>query len=156
MATKQCIPCNDVSHKPRRVAGWTKHCSDLGLTSRFWHSIWVANGRPHDGAVAQIMRRTRSVYHAEVRRVMREEDQMRVNKMAQALFNNESSDLWKEVKRSRGTRKLPTTVQTATSPQEIVSLFKDHFASLYTSVDGSALSIADFARDVSAQYTRDD
>ena len=87
---------------------------------------------------------------------MREEDQTRVNKMAQALFDNESSDLWKEVKRSRGTRKLQTTVQTAISPQEIVSLFKDHFASLYTSVDGSASGIADFARDGSAQCTRDD
>ena len=75
LATKHCIPCNDVSHKLRQVAGWIKHCSDLGLTNRFWHSIWVVNGRPHDGVVAQIIRWTRSVYHAEVRRVMREEEE---------------------------------------------------------------------------------
>ena len=88
------------------------------------YSVGVANGRPCDGTVAQIMRKTRISYHAKVRRIMREE-QTKIENLIQCFLSNESEDLWQEIKRLRGTNKLPSIVQSETTSYDIALLFQD-------------------------------
>ena len=157
VATQQCIPSTNAAHMRRRVAGWTGICSELGKTSRLWHRLWIANGRPHDGYVAQIMRKSRSSYHAEVRKVMREQEQVKMDNLAQSLLSHESRDPWREVKRLRGNNgKLPTIVQAAKTPQDIAALFRTQYASLYTSVQGSVTGLDEFCRSIDAQCSDDE
>ena len=54
-------------------------------------------GRPHNGEVADIMRRTRSRYHTAVRYVIKEETRIKSNRMAEAISEGNDRNLWKEV-----------------------------------------------------------
>ena len=40
------------------IPGWNERVQAQHDTSLFWHDIWVQCGRPHNGEVADIMRRT--------------------------------------------------------------------------------------------------
>ena len=51
----------------KRVPGWVDTVDPVRQTSIFWHNMWVNCGRPRDGVVAGIMRRTRAAYHYAVR-----------------------------------------------------------------------------------------
>ena len=46
---------------------------------------------PLDGVVAEIMRHTRAQYHYAIRKLKR-------NAMAESIINNNSRDLWSEIK----------------------------------------------------------
>jgi hypothetical protein len=58
---------SNVGHNSEVLPGWNKHVAPLRDKSILWHDIWVGCGRPHDGLVASIMRRTRASYHYAVR-----------------------------------------------------------------------------------------
>ena len=46
---------------------WSEMIQPHKDCSLFWHSIWVENGKPRNGIIAQIMRQTRAKYHYFVR-----------------------------------------------------------------------------------------
>ena len=48
----------------------------------------MANGRLHDGLVAQIIRKRRASYHVDVRRVMREQEQTKMESLTQSVQNS--------------------------------------------------------------------
>ena len=79
------------------MPGWNEHVQAQHDTSLFWHDIWVQCGRPHNGEVADIMRRTRSRYHYAVRYVIKEETRLKSNRMAEAISEGNDRNLWKEV-----------------------------------------------------------
>ena len=54
-------------------------------------------GRPHNGEVADITRRTRSRYHYAVRYVIKEETRIKSNRMVEAISECNDRNLWKEV-----------------------------------------------------------
>jgi hypothetical protein len=65
-AASHATPRNSRSNGDRCSAflpGWNEHVAPLRDKSVLWHDIWVSCGRPHDGLVASIMRRTRASYH---------------------------------------------------------------------------------------------
>jgi len=39
------------------IPGWTEFTAPLRTNSLFWHNIWIDCGRPHNGTVADIMRK---------------------------------------------------------------------------------------------------
>ena len=46
---------------------WNDEIDDVREVALFWHWLWIENGRPRLGHVADIMRRTRAKYHYTVR-----------------------------------------------------------------------------------------
>jgi len=58
-------------------------------------------GMPHDGVIADIMRRARERYHAALRQVHRDNTEIINNRIAAALSDNRHRDLWSEIKRIR-------------------------------------------------------
>ena len=71
----------------------------------FWHNIWVENGRPRNGIVADLRRKRRAQYHRACRMVFRKEAEIRGDKMADTILNKSGSDMWKQ---ARGFRKKQT------------------------------------------------
>ena len=53
----------------KNVPGWNEFISPLKEKALFWRSIWINNGSPRHGHVADIMRRTRAKYHYAIRRI---------------------------------------------------------------------------------------
>ncbi|ELT96286.1 hypothetical protein CAPTEDRAFT_185528 [Capitella teleta] len=65
----------------------------------FWNRIWVENGRPTTGVLSNIRRSTRAQYRRASRWVVRSQDKLSADRMAQALASNNFRDLWGEVKK---------------------------------------------------------
>ena len=61
------------------IPGWSEVVAPLRDQSLFWHNLWSDCGRPHQGLVADIMRKIRARYHREVRYVKKNKDDI-VNK----------------------------------------------------------------------------
>ena len=98
VASDMCLPKTGAKKGSSKVIpGWNEHVQAQHDTSLFWHDIWVQCGRPHNGEVADIMRRTRSGYHYAVRYVIKEETRIKSNRMAEAISEGNDRNLWKEV-----------------------------------------------------------
>ena len=81
-----CLPKTGVTKGSSKVIpGWNQHVQTQQDTSLFWHDIWVQCGRPHNGEVADIMRRIGARHHYAVRYVIKEETRIKSNRMAEAL-----------------------------------------------------------------------
>ena len=63
--------------------------------------MWVDCGRPHNGLVADVMRKTRARYHAAIRKARNDEANIVNERFASAVLENRNRDFWKEVKRVR-------------------------------------------------------
>ena len=67
--------------------------------SLFWHSIWVENGKPRNGIIAQIMRQTQAKYYYFVRWVTSNQAKLRRSRMAEDVTSGNMRNFWTECKR---------------------------------------------------------
>ena len=86
------------------MPGWNEYVAPLRDKSVLWHNIWVDCGRPHDGIVASIMRRTRAAYHYAVRYVKNNKLDIIKERFARAILENRCRDFWSEAKRVCGSK----------------------------------------------------
>ena len=139
---KYCISADGVLpktnpnfEKNNTRAGWNEYVSDNRKNALFWHQYWLDQGRPSQGQIALIRRRTRAKYHYAVRYVNREKNMIRSNRMAEAIANNKDRDLWQEVKQLKQTNKsVPNIMDNVSGCNNIISLFTEKFKDLYNSV----------------------
>ena len=88
----------------------------------FWHWLWIDNGRPRQGPVANVMRMTRARYHYAVHSITRRECDIRKGKMAESIANNRHRDIWTETKKLSSVRKsVANVVDGACCPEDIGS-----------------------------------
>ena len=69
-------------------------------TATFWHSVWVSCNKPHNTQLHQIMKRTRSIYHYQIRKIKAAKNKIKANKLVEASLNG-GTDLFKEIKKLR-------------------------------------------------------
>ena len=77
-------------------------------TFLFWHFFFKESGSPRSGTVADIMRRTRAIYHYAIRFVKKQELQLRNSAMARAVTENCNRDFLKEVYKRRNRTNVST------------------------------------------------
>jgi len=131
-AAQQCIPAR---RHIKQVAGWVEHVRQFQTDSIFWHSIWVSCGKPRQGWVADIRRRTRAQYKRASQWVLRNQEKLSAERMADALSENRQRDMWTEVKKVK-CRGMPVVgrVDDAEGSEEACALFKNKYEELYSSV----------------------
>ena len=119
----------------RRVAGWTQYVKPYKDRSILWFRMWLENGRPNSGAVYECMRKTKRDYKRVARWVLRNQEKLSVQKMADALLARRERDFWTEIKKkSKGAQASACYVDDACGDEEIGQLFSDRFNQLYNSV----------------------
>ena len=92
-------------------------------------------GKPHHGDITEMRRITRARYHRIVRHIMVEGDIMCTTKMAEAISENRTRDLWSEVCCIKGRNKfMSSSVDGVVGDDEIAQLFSDKYNHLYNSV----------------------
>lgn len=117
------------------IPGWTEHVAPFREKSIFWHQVWIDCGRPHNGLVADIMRKTRLQYHAAIRAVRRAETNMVNDRFAEAVSGNKNRNFWQEVKRLRKPcNRVSNVVDGLSSNADIAEVFADKYSALYTDV----------------------
>ena len=117
------------------MPGWNDMVKPYRDKSILWHTIWKENGCPKTGLIANIHRQARAQYHLAVKKLKKEGEHMRAQKMADALLHNNSRDFWTEVKKVRksGTA-APSQIDDKCDLDEITSHFASKYSQVYNSV----------------------
>ena len=134
-ASKTSLPMTGNKQKPKTVPGWNEYVKPKLETSLFWHNIWKDCGRPRQGHVAEIMRRTRAQYHHSIKYAQKEHNNIRNTKMAEAISCNRNRDLWKEVKSmTHAKQELPSVIDGQVGNENIANIFYEKSKNLYNTV----------------------
>jgi len=130
-ASDKCIPRT----RKKGLAGWNDVAQPLRDEAMFWHNMWVSCGRPNDGVVVDIRRRTRAKYKQMVKQLKRDQINISRNKMASSLQEPNKRDFWNEIKRQNGKRNsFVNTVDGENGEGNISQLFASNYKELYNSV----------------------
>ena len=125
------VGCN----KNKSIPGWTEFIKPLKAKSLFWHNVWVDCHRPMTDAVADVMKRTRALYHYAITRFRRSERNIINERFADAMLVDNNRDFWSEVKRLRSNKTFSSNmIDDFTSPCDIANFFVSKYQDLYTSV----------------------
>ena len=132
-ASDQHIPHNSPGHRGK--PGWLEHVEPARQTALFWHQMWKDNGKPHNGWVAEIRRKTRANYHLAVRNLKRKEDEMRANVMATSILGDKSRSFWTEVRKIRKNGStVCSQIDGLTNADDIANKFASKYQEVYNSV----------------------
>jgi hypothetical protein len=140
-----CIKASDTLpkvKKKKRLPHWNTQIRPFKDDAIFWRKIWIECGKPTSGTLYDIMKRTKVQYHYAVRRLKRNSETLRKEKMAESLLNNKCRDFWTEVKKLKGNSVHYTnTLENKDDPYEIASHFADKYNKLYNSVPSDKCKI---------------
>ena len=134
-ASKACLPHTTGNHGSKIVPGWNEYVKEHAENAKVWHDVWVQSGKPRQGDIANMKRKTRLKYHYAIRYVTKENIRIRNNKMGEAVSNNNDRVLWDEVKKMSNTsNNLPNIIDDKTEVEEISNIFAEKYDLLYNSV----------------------
>ena len=134
-AGKETLPQCKSNATDFGIPFWNDEIDDVREGALFWHWLWIENGRPRLGHVADIMRRTRATYHYTIHYTKRCENDRRKRKMAESVSTNNQRDLWLETKKLTSIKRPSThVVDGACSPEDISEVFASKYETLFQSI----------------------
>ena len=143
-------------HSTNCVPGWSEHVKPFHDKSMFWHNLWVESGRPRNGTVADVMRRTRASYHYAIRQARRNENEITRERFAQSLLRGRTRDFWNEVKRIKASKvSCNYAIDGYSNAADIARVFGDKYRELYSSVSYSVTEMSAIRNDIDQQLKAD-
>ena len=127
------VPKHPNQSKKKPKPGWTEHVRPYRENSLFWHSIWKSAGRPMNTVLHQIMKKTRNLYHYQLKKVKKNEDIIKKNKLLDACVNG-NGDIFSEIKKIRSHKNVVASSMDGQN-DDIAGHFKGLYSDLYNSVD---------------------
>ena len=89
---------------------------------------WRSVGKPQPADITEMRRITKARCHRAVKHIMRESDTICTTKLAEAIRENRTRDLWSEVRRIKCRPKfLPSSVDGVMGDDEIAKRFSDKY-----------------------------
>ena len=151
-ASTKCFPHTSLNDSKKVVPGWNEHVREHAENAKMWHDVWVQSGKPRQGDIANMKRKSRLKYHYAIRHVTKENIRIRNFKMAEAISNNNDRVLWDEVRKmSKTSNNLPNAMDGVTGTDEICSIFADKYDLLYNSVGYSMDEMNRVASDIESR-----
>ena len=131
----ETLPINKPSvNKPKKnVPGWNASVKPHRDKAWFWFSVWKSAGRPINTELHRIMRKTKNIYHYNVKKCKKNEEMIKRNKLLDACING-SSDIFEEIKKMRRSKPVVATSMDG-KKDDIPGHFKTIYSQLYNSVD---------------------
>ena len=134
-ASGETLPHTSQSKDAKIIPGWKEYVKEHSDRAHMWHNIWLHDGRPTQGYLADIRRKTRLKYHYTLRRVVKDNERMRNERMAEAISENNDRVLWDEVKKMTKTNsKLPNMMDDQSDQADITNIFSNKYKTLYNTV----------------------
>ncbi len=91
---RESIPTPNHTNNIKSVPGWKDYVQNYFNAFLFWHNMWVDNGWPPVGVVADLRCKTRAKYH----HVCKMDAEIMCDMMAEAILTNDNQDFWKQSK----------------------------------------------------------
>ena len=82
------------------VPGWSDLVKPFKEQALFWHSVWILAGKPLNNHLHNIMKRTRNIYHYQIRKCRRSVETVKKNKLLNACVNG-NGEIFDELKKLR-------------------------------------------------------
>ena len=118
-----------------KTPGWNEQVRPFRENARFWFSVWLSAGKPLNCELHRIMRRTKNIFHYQVKKCKKAEDQIRKQKLLSAVLDPDSDvDLFKEIKSMRKA-KATSANKIDDQTEDIEEHFAGIYKELYNSVD---------------------
>jgi hypothetical protein len=115
------------------VPGWTEEVKPFKEKAYFWNQIWKSCGRPLNCEVHNIMKRSRNIYHLQLKKARRAEERIKKNKLLNACLGGEGN-LFEEIKSMRKAKKmLSNSIDGET--ENIANHFSNIYNELYNSTN---------------------
>lgn len=126
------LPCSrPMNKKHSRIANWDNEVKPFKENAMFWHSVWLSADRPINTELHRIMKRTRNIYHFQIRKNRKMTEILKRNALLDACINN-NGDIFKAIKKQRHTHStVPTKIDNITTNIE------NHFANIYSQLYNS-------------------
>ena len=141
-AAAECIPSSS-SRFRKAVPGWNDYVEKYFRSALLWHLLWKENGQPVDGLLAEIRRKTRSQYHQAYKMVLRNEGELKLDKIESAFNHGADMNAWLSVRNfSSRNLKHPPAMDNVTGAKNIANLFADRFKDLFNVVGYDEAEIA--------------
>ena len=117
------------------VPGFHEHLKELHCDARAQYLIWKNYGKPRTGESHGNMRNSRLRFKYAFRQCRANEEMMRADVLAHALYSRDSTSFWKDV-RKMASAKIPlaTKVGDAVGTADITAMWQAHFSELLNSV----------------------
>ena len=133
LSASKCIPHS--KHKKSGIPGWTEFVGTYREKALFWHKLWKENDCPRSGFISDIRRKTRAQYHNVLKKVQRNEKDIRFSRMAGSFYESDKRNFWTEIKKVRGRNAShSTSIDGVQGEQSISDLFSQKYKNLYNSV----------------------
>ena len=122
------------------IPGFVERVKPFKEKAYFWHCVWKSAGRPINSQLHQIMKRTRNIYHSELKKCQRAEKTIKKTKLLDVCLNGDGN-LFKEIKKIRKTK-----VVVADKIDGVTKDIPSHFASIYKELFNSVKDGKDVER----------
>ena len=131
----------------KEIPGWNDLAKQEREQSLFWHWIWCECGKPYNGDIYNIMKKTRHTYHYTVRRLKRNKTQAIKLKLAEK--SNDSARFWQEIKKLNPNNSiLSDIVDNANTDEDVTNVFKEKYKEIYTSVPTDVMELETISQDI--------
>ena len=67
----------------------------------FWHAVWISAGKPQNTELHKVYQHLRRKYHYAIRKVKRQENEIKKQKMMQQCVTGKVNDILTELKHQR-------------------------------------------------------
>ena len=121
------------------VPGWNDQVKELHCAARHAYMTWRELGKPRQGDVFTMMKLSRSKFKFALRKCKRDKMTIIADNIAENLCKKDSRDFWKDIKHLTNKKvKLPTNIDGVHGDNDIVSMWKQHYAAIFNSVETSS------------------
>ena len=115
------------------IPGWHEQVRPYRDKARFWYAVWASAGKPLNCQLHFIMRRTKNIYHYQLKKCKKAELEIKKQKLLSAMLAPDSdTDIFKEIRKMR--RTAPATANKIDDKTENI---QEHFASIYSGLYNS-------------------
>ena len=103
LSADSCLPSPSNKKSPTKkssILRWNEDVQPFKENAMFWHSIWLSAGRPINTVLHQIMKKTRNLYHYQIRKNRRMAECIKKKAILDACIYDKGG-IFKEVREMR-------------------------------------------------------
>ena len=109
------------------VPGWNRRVKQLYKESRYWHKIWLNDGKNRLGISYENMKESKRIFKKELKNCKKDKDLEIALSLEENIIHKNYLSFWKKVKAKRGHTSNTSVIDGKTKESEIIKIFTDKF-----------------------------
>ena len=134
-AARDILTCKNKRNSSIHVTpGWNDYVRDVHAMARESFLTWQAAGKPRNGLVFDIMKRSRAIFIYAMRHCKRAEAQTRADKLASNMSSKNYRCFWNDIRKAQMNKTAcATCIDSLSGAENIVKMWEEHFRSVWKS-----------------------